>query len=547
MAKRGRPRKNPSPPVMDVALTWTGKVDEESIASEHRLYEQTQEEQRQKGERIYHELSLDPLRFARENLAHHFTKPSASFHASILKEAMLARKLVVGAPRGSAKSTLLMLGYPLHAVCFGRFKFIVMVSNTFTKAVEFVDTLVREMKYNRKLSLFGPFQFLKDAEGDVEVVIQRLGTFRIIARGVDQIGGIRGIKYAHHRPDLILVDDAESDEIVRNPEQRRQLRKEFDEALLPSLDMNVSQIFVIGTILHDDSLLSHLLGDKFYLDWKKLLYRVEPEPGASLWPEQYTLDWIANEKANNPIVFAKEYQSDPSQGGQAVFSRDDFRYWQESEGQYTCLSESGHPVSRGSLSNCKAAIACDLAWKERRESDYSVILGGLMTPGREVLLWSYIARKGMRPDDVANEIFILEERLRLLTGSTVPVGFEKAMLERTTTWFLAREMKIRGRFLLTKELKWDYDKIKRIETRLAGRYRQHVIFHRRGMSELEEQLLRFPSGSHDDLPDCAQALIQTMTLTPSYPAVSDRPIDRVRSVYDDVTLAQHGPARKRRF
>ena len=71
-------------------------------------------------------------------------------------------------------------------------------------------------------------------------------------------------------------------------------------------------------------------------------------------------------------------------------------------------------------------------------------------------------------------------------------------------------MKERNKFLYTRELKWDTDKIGRIETRLQPRYAQHSIYHRRDMGELEYELLRFPSGIHDDIIDCEQGLVQLL-------------------------------------
>ena len=61
-----------------------------------------------------------------------------------------------------------------------------------------------------------------------------------------------------------------------------------------------------------------------------------------------------------------------------------------------------------------------------------------------------------------------------------------------------------------KDLAWDADKIERIVTRLEPRYAQHSIFHLRDMGDLEHQLLRIPSGTHDDLVDCEQGLIQLL-------------------------------------
>ena len=125
----------------------------------------------------------------------------------------------------------------------------------------------------------------------------------------------------------------------------------------------------------------------------------------------------------------------------------------------------------------------------------------------------------MRPDETEELLFTMVERLENLTSTVVPIGFEKAMLENVTQWLLKQGMRRRNKFITTKELVWDADKLTRIETRLQPRYCQHVIYHMNGMGELEYQLERFPSGTHDDLPDALQGLVQLL----QFPKAKQKP------------------------
>ena len=215
-------------------------------------------------------------------------------------------------------------------------------------------------------------------------------------------------------------------------------------------------------------------------------------------------------RGDKSSVFAKEYQNDPVSGLMAKFHREDFRYWRVENLEYLLFDEQARITSRGSLSSCRAAIACDLAWEEKRESDYSVILSAFLTPQSDILIDYFTFKKGMRPHEIEEILFSLEERLRAVTGTTVPVGFEKAKLEKVIKHLLSQAMKQRNRWLVFKDLQWDADKIQRIVTRLEPRYSQHTIFHKQGMGELENQLLRVPSGTHDDLPDALQGVCQLL-------------------------------------
>ena len=116
----------------------------------------------------------------------------------------------------------------------------------------------------------------------------------------------------------------------------------------------------------------------------------------------------------------------------------------------------------------------------------------------------------MRPHEIYETLFSMEARLRALTCSSVPIGFEKAKLEKVVKHLLREEMQRRNKWLMFKDLQWDTDKVQRVLTRLEPRYSQHSIFHLRGMGELEHQLTRFPSAAHDDLPDALQGVVQLL-------------------------------------
>jgi phage terminase large subunit-like protein len=98
----------------------------------------------------------------------------------------------------------------------------------------------------------------------------------------------------------------------------------------------------------------------------------------------------------------------------------------------------------------------------------------------------------------------MEKRMRELTGDIIPIGFEKAKIEKVVSWFLRQAMKKRNHYLVLRSVPWVTDKIERIITRLQPRYKAGVIYHKRGMGKLEQQLIQFPEGVHDDLPDAAQ-------------------------------------------
>jgi len=467
-------------------------------------------ELKSQNELLYQSLLQSPMLWGKLFFPHHFRLRTPPFHIELIREAMANMRLAAAAPRESAKSTMLVFLYPFHGMIFKRFHCILLISNTFSKAAMMLEAIKKELRENEKLrAAFPGVSISKDAEGDSIITHPDGFDTRFICRGVDQIGSVRGIKHGAYRPDLILGDDMEDDIMVKSPERRVQLQQLFDEALVPAGERGRCQYIIVGTIMHDDALLAKLVGKDTYPDFTKLFYQAETS-GKSLWEEKWTYQDLMEIKRTKPIVFAKEYQNDPAQGGEARFHSEDFRYWRKEGEKYVLTATGGEILSAGYFAQCKSAIACDLAWSEKRSADSTVIMPGFLTPDSYILIDSYFARRGVRPNEIVEILFQMEERLRKLTGSSVPIGFEKGMLEKVTDWILRQAMRERNHFLYTKELKWDTDKISRIETRLQPRYAQHSIYHLRDMGDLEHELMRFPAGVHDDIIDCEQGLVQLL-------------------------------------
>lgn len=454
---------------------------------------------------------------------HHFRIPSPRFHLDILQETEHNKFVAIASPRESSKSTLIAFNKVAHSICFKKKRFILIVSNTHKKACGSLDSVKKEIKENEKIRTTFQIEVIKDAEGDS--VFRHKDGFetRILCKGAEQIGAVRGEKFGAYRPDLIIVDDVEDDEMVKNPERRQSLRELYDEALVPAGEKGLVEIIVIGTVLHDDSLLARLVSERYYPEYRKMIFKAlrmdKTGELISLWKEKWSVQDLQKLEKEKPVVFAKEYQNDPVSGSVQRFHLDDFRYWKIENLNYVLFDAEGGVVARGKLSECKAAIACDLAWEEKKESDFAVIMPAFLTPQSDILVENYIWKQGLRPNEIEEILFSMEERLRSLTGTPVPIGFEKAMYEKVAKWLLLQTQRKRNHFLWLKDLVWDSDKITRIETRLQPRYAQKTIYHKQGMGDLEHQLLRFPSATHDDLADALQGLCQLLT----YPKIGKTP------------------------
>ena len=149
------------------------------------------------------------------------------------------RFVAIAAPRDHAKSTAITFSYLLACLLFRQRIFALIVSDTETQAILFLQGIKRELQDNDDLiSLFGlkldysgKVKFSKETESDVIVEFDDGQQFRIMAKGSEQ--KVRGLKWGSKRPDLIICDDLENDEIVMNRERREKFRKWFFGALVP--------------------------------------------------------------------------------------------------------------------------------------------------------------------------------------------------------------------------------------------------------------------------------------------------------------------------
>lgn len=492
------------------------KIIQKNIANMKKAYLQLTEERT----KFFQE---EPYIWARYYFSHMFTKKSPHFHYKILEEAQKNKYLAIAAPRGSAKSTLLSFVVPIHKILFKEKKYIVIIQNTFSKAAGSLDIIKHELKENEMIKRDYPnITFDRDSQGDAVIDIDG-HKVRILCKGADQMGSVRGERNVGNvRPDLIIVDDLEDDQMVLNLEQRQKVRAAYDDAVVPAGDTNTDYMFIC-TILHDDSLAAHMLNPDEYKEYRKLFYQAKDRNNISLWEDKWTSEELKKMEQEKPSTFAKEMMNDPVSGLMGNFHKEDFRNWRIQNNEYILFDKEGNVIRRGPMTECRGAIGCDLAWEEKRTSDNTALVPTYITPESDILVDDYICKKGMRPHELEETLFSMVARMEALTGDTIPIGFEKAKHEKIMKFLLKEAMRKRNKFLIFKDLMWDKDKITRIVTRLEPRYSQHTVFHKHGMGELENQLIRIPNGVHDDLPDALQGAVQLL----QYPKTRKKPLSQM--------------------
>jgi hypothetical protein len=208
--------------------------------------------------------------FARHFFPKHCRAPFSRMHRELFELWSSANTrgthTAIAAPRGHAKTTIMLIIQALHAICYGYEKLIVIVAQSQAEAESRVEQILDELRSNEQLrEVFGE---LAPTKGSKKGFRTANGVFvHAISRGQS----IRGLNKEGHRPTLIILDDVETLEGVQNPDQRLKTLDWFQKDILPVGQTDgSSNIVVIGTCLHDDSLLSNLLARP---DWRAKKYR----------------------------------------------------------------------------------------------------------------------------------------------------------------------------------------------------------------------------------------------------------------------------------
>lgn len=489
----------------------------------------------------FRQAARNPALFASAYLPHYFTRPSPPFHrrldelwrrrvmkgfdpAEDLPKMLAAAgtRSAVAAPRGHAKSTVMSLKNVLHAALYGYKRYILLISDTEAQAAAFLDAIKNELETNERI--------LRDFGGQEGKIWKSSSVVLQNGCRIDAIGSgqkLRGRRHYQRRPDLILCDDIENDEGVRTAEQRQKTADWFWKAVCKAGD-TYTDILLIGTILHHDSLLANLLENPgfqssryqavlsdsdspLWQEWEGLFTnladpnrertaraffrrnRREMLSGARvLWPGK--MDYYAlrvMRLTEGEAAFNSEMQNRPIDPAACLFPSRWFRYYEPDEVDFRAPDFRFYGY-------------CDPSLGRTASSDYSAIVT-LAVDGATGLAYVYDADIRRRlPDQIIQDVLELERRLRRDTGRGFALfGAETNQFQ----WFLkeqmARESARQGLYLPIQGVRASENKLMRIQG-LQPDVRNGYILFRRDQTLLLRQLGEFPLGAHDDGPDALE-------------------------------------------
>ena len=477
---------------MDITKTEAYKqwqLDNERLQRRTRTLSESKEAQRVRIERAKRDYAF----FVSTYFPHIARTPCGKFQLDAAAYILRNRntRAVFEWARGHAKSTHMGVFIPLWLKIQPERQFhtMVLVGKSEDSATRLLADLQQELQYN-DLYIHDFGQQMKAgnwAEGEFTTTDGCY--FTSLGRGQSP----RGIKNRGRRPDYIVIDDIDDDEMVKNERRVQKAANWVLSALFGTMEAGRGRFILVGNRIAKISVLS-LVAER--PGTYHTIVNIFDKKGNPSWPENYTTDEIQAERVfMGEGNFQKECMNNPITEG-AVFKQKDIHY-----GKMLPLKDYRQLV-----------CYTDPSFKNSATADYKATALVGKTPDGHFHVLKVFAAQTSVSDMVAWHYELMD-----FINGRVPVLYymeanfmQDLMLDEfaKTGDALGCHVPIIG------DKRSKGDKYARIEAMQPLFQRGLVIFNEKekdtpGMKVLEEQLLLFERGSrvHDDAPDALESAI----------------------------------------
>lgn len=294
----------------------------------------------------------------------------------------------------------------------------------------------------------------------------------------------------------IIDDPIKTREEVENPSQREKLMEWYKSEFLTRRNPENYRIVLMHQRWHPEDLAGMLLeqeGD----EWDVISFPAIDDDGKPLSVKRgFGMEFYTQVKSEIGVRnFAAMYQQDPIAASGNTFKREDFRY------KY---------LSDLDKDNFTVAIHVDPAFSTNKDSDdVGIVVTGKHKITKEIYVLEVLGEP-LLPSESYSYILSLAERWKDWTIDFISV--EEATLSKDQQDYLMgfdRYMRDQGKFytLILFKPRGKGRKEDRIRISLEPMFNRHAIYFRGDMKQdkhwikLEEQLLKFPNSSKDDILD----------------------------------------------
>ena len=399
------------------------------------------------------------------------------------------KKKLILMPRGTFKTTVVTIGRTVQRIIRDGNIRVLLDSEVLDYSEKILGQIKRELQKPKFIELYGNLIDPKRRETSREFTVTTRKNMGIKEPTIFG-GGIGTVQNGPHY-DYIIADDLHSEKNVNTSEQIDKVISHY--RLLLSLLEPGGEIVIIGTRWHFRDLYSFILEEEAAreaADWMVLKQSAINEDGSLFFPNRLTREFLDSQRrAQGAYLFSVLYLNEPSANEDAVFKKDDFRYWEGGD----------FPMQDGRRVLLNISMCVDRAFSTKESADYTgVTVSGMSASGNVYVLEAIRKKCGLQ------ELFDLLVSLGGKYGwdRIRKVGVETINFEELQQFF-QECMKKQNRFFIFERLIPDgkQSKYDRIEKALQARFANHGVYLKKGQYDLEDELIRFPVATHDDLID----------------------------------------------
>jgi hypothetical protein len=397
------------------------------------------------------------------------------------------KRIIFTLPPRHGKSELVSVQFPAFLIGKNKDRSIITASYSGDLATDFgrqVRNIIMSEKYK---NIFADVELAEDS--------QAKGKWHTNGRGVYNAVGVGGATTGKGADFLIIDDPVKNRQDAESTVVRESTWDWFTSTAMTRLSPE-GAVIVVMTRWHDDDLVGRILRSENKDKWDVVHLpaiatedELERKKGEALWSNHFTLEKLEAIKQDiGTYDWSSLYQGNPIDSDTQEFKREHFHYRSEDDLKDKRLNRY---------------LTIDLAFSDKETADSIGFCDNRVDP---VNRWNFRAwGRKLSPKDFIDYLFILHAE-----NNYAQIGILDKHSQYTIVIkpFIEEECRKRNKFLPITTIKTN-DVSKELRIRgLLPRYLNSAVYHLEGSCvDLEEELLRFPKGVHDDVADAAAAMV----------------------------------------
>lgn len=330
--------------------------------------------------------------------------------------------------------------------------------------------------------------------------------------------------------DKIFLDDLMGHQNCQTPEQREKAKR-FRRSMIALLEPG-GEIIDIGTRWHNDDTFSEIIEKE--MDYYDIMVRQIVEDGKLIFPKKFSkkfdpvkknwihvdyncLDYVTHlKKSMTSAEFSAQYMNQPIDEANQLFKPAYFKTYDRRPDRLF------------------VSMTIDPAISEKQSADYFAINVSGMDENYKIYVLDTLKGHWKVSESIDN-IFTTYQKWNPSVVGLETIAYQKAL----KSW-LEEKMRERGIFFPITELRRNTNESKEFRIKaLEPFYREGLILHAPWMKSLEQELLQFPKGKHDDEIDALAS--QLDLLVPGDSEMSQGvPAGSWEAAFNEARKSRHG-------